>query len=1475
MDSERFKKLEEIYHSVLGVAPEERKLFLEDKCGEDVDLIREVNEMLAFELDLDSFIDNSPGSLVAEIFSKEGNSKNLINQDIGHYQVQKILGEGGMGTVYLARDSKLARLVALKVLPSEMVENKDRVQRFIHEARAASALNHPHIMTIYEIDQFQLENGEMIHYISMEYIEGTTLQDLIYRKKTPIKELLKYLTQSLRGLVKAHSAGIIHRDLKPENIMVTSDGYAKILDFGLAKLTDKESELNKLQEHKSRPGVILGTLGYMSPEQAKGKRKIDERSDIFSFGCILYEAITKQQAFGSETTIDSLHKIIHSDPIPITDFLPEISVELKDLIEKCLQKNPDERFRNTGDIETILQNLLTKDFDEVNYETSPEKQKTAIFDNLTTHPTISQQFSEQRRQVTVMFGDVSAISETLDDLDPEESAEIMDGLWDFLDEVVVSGGGRVGERLTDTFIALWGTDAAQESDPEKAVRTSFELQKELRNYFSKNLSREIDLLEIEKEKFEQANFLKIGISTGTILLGQSKATQEFMTSGSAVNIAKRLLSVARFGEILISHETYRHIRGVFEVREVQQKVKQLFSRKNQERKVYSVESIKPRSFRIESRGVEGIETIIIGREAELSKMLSSLDEVSEDNELQTITIVGEAGLGKSRLLFEFQDRIELLPEKYYIFRARALETMLGLPFALVRDLFSFRFKIQESDSNEVTREKFTRGILEITADTPGTFGNNDEAEMKVDFIGQLIGFDFSDSPYIKRIKDDEKQIQSRALNYSAQFFGAVSRKFPLIIFLDDLHWADDQSIDFFDFVARRCRKEAILITECTRPILFERRPHWGEGEETRMRLDLQHLTKRESRKLIENILQKTREIPNQLKDLLISNAEGNPFYVEELIKMLVEQGVIGTTKEEWTIDTNRLGEISIPPTLKGVLESRLDKLSVWERRILQRASIIGREFWDSALKNFESEINVPVVLDSLRKKELLFRKENSAFDDANEYTFKHAVLRDVTYDTVLLDERRKWHSETAEWLIETGGERKKEYLSTIAEHFEKAQELDKSAEWFGKAGEQDLKSFASEAAEIHFSKALDYRQSQFTQDESDHLGHEFILKWKNGLGRAFYNQAKFSESISAYEEMLEIAENLDDDLSQATAWRGLSISQFENGETRSSLESAKKVVALMEDPDLGIESRFVLASGLYRQGRALMSLGQFQEAISCAEKVFEISEEFDDENSVAKANSLHLLSGSYMMLGNLKDAKKFEEREIEISRKSGDKRTVGNGLNSLGVISHMQGQAERAIEYYNEALEIAREMDNKSGEIMILSNIGGAKVSLGKYIPAEEELKKLIKEVGEKGHFLLYEMYRFLTEALIGQDKFHEALETANKTFLFSVETENQEATGEAWRVLGIVSACLKSDILIGEEKFSAAYCFEKSIQTFIESNLESNYAKALNNFAQYNLNIGNIQQAEDLFRNEKEISDRLDINTEANCLYFRNQNIN
>jgi serine/threonine protein kinase/Tfp pilus assembly protein PilF len=365
MNSERLKKVEELYNAVLDVAPDERQSFLKKECGEDEELLHEIESLLSFENNSVKLLDTPFESLVAEVFSDHGTQTNLTGKEISHYKIRKLLGKGGMGEVYLADDTSLNRQVAIKVLPTELSENHDRLRRFELEAKSASALNHPNILTIHEFG-----NQNNLHFIVMEFVNGKSLSEKAADGLT-LNEKLNIVVQIASALSEAHEAGIIHRDIKPENILIRNDGYVKVLDFGLAKLLEDTplSNANSLEDPTRKLvrtgfGVIMGTAPYMSPEQARGV-KVDTRTDIWSLGVCLYEILTGQKPFSGETTADIIAKILSSEPPSVSTFGQDIPAELDWIVSKTLTKDVEARYQTAKEFRADLEKIRKRlEFDE-------------------------------------------------------------------------------------------------------------------------------------------------------------------------------------------------------------------------------------------------------------------------------------------------------------------------------------------------------------------------------------------------------------------------------------------------------------------------------------------------------------------------------------------------------------------------------------------------------------------------------------------------------------------------------------------------------------------------------------------------------------------------------------------------------------------------------------------------------------------------------------------------------------------------------------------------------------------------------------------------------------------------------------------------------------------------------------------------------------------------------------------------------
>src|SRR2546425_724527 len=353
MTPERWQQLKQIFQSALDRNPAERSAFLRQACADDPALRSEVESLISSHNEAGDSIEAMAAEAATEMLADEQPGP-ILGKHIGHYEVLSLLGRGGMGEVFLAQDTSLGRKVALKLLRSDFTRIEERLRRFQQEARAASALNHPNILTIHEIGQ----EGSL-HFMATEYVEGETLRQHLSRARLTMGQTLDVAIQVASALAAAHQAGIIHRDIKPENTMVRTDGNVKVLDFGLAKLTEPktiDTAAPTLPQVETAPGVVMGTFSYMSPEQARGLA-VDARTDIWSLGVMIYEMAASRQPFEGETASDVMSLILQKEPPPLAHSWPEVPAELERIVRKALRKDREERYQTIKDLLIDLRNL--------------------------------------------------------------------------------------------------------------------------------------------------------------------------------------------------------------------------------------------------------------------------------------------------------------------------------------------------------------------------------------------------------------------------------------------------------------------------------------------------------------------------------------------------------------------------------------------------------------------------------------------------------------------------------------------------------------------------------------------------------------------------------------------------------------------------------------------------------------------------------------------------------------------------------------------------------------------------------------------------------------------------------------------------------------------------------------------------------------------------------------------------------------
>ncbi len=593
--------------------------------------------------------------------------------------------------------------------------------------------------------------------------------------------------------------------------------------------------------------------------------------------------------------------------------------------------------------------------------------------------------AQRLRQVSAFFVDVVGSTAMGQKLSPEAISAVMDGALRRFTAVVQAHHGRVLQYTGDGMLAAFGADESHEDDVESAVHAGLAILEDARR----------SALEV-RARHGVADFnVRVGIHTGRVLLGAG-VDAEGSIRGSAVNLAARMEQTAPPGSLRISHDTYSHVRGLFDVVEQPPAVV-----KGVEQPVrgYLVERARPRVFRVPTRGVDGVSSPMVGRDAELAALLAAFDAVRGERALRTVTVVGEAGLGKSRLVAEFRQALQQRGQACWLLLGRAQPRAARRPYGLLHDLLTWHLHIGDDDSADDARSKFVGGLAHL-------FAGEGEAPLHV--LGHLAGLDFSASPHLAALRDDESRLREAAFDAAVkllQRLGADPAR-PVVMLLDDVHWADDATLAFVNRFASHREGLPVLCVQLTRPAL-DGDPATAAPAAHELRIELRALDHRHRQALANALLARIDDAPAGLHRLLADAAEGNPFYMEELLKMLLDDGVIEDVGERWRVLPQKLSLARVPQTLVGVLQARLDALAPAERMALQQAAIVGATFSEAALAAIDAA--APAALPMLVRKQMV-RRSAEVFGPAREYAFGHHLLHQVSYDSVLHDARMTGHS---------------------------------------------------------------------------------------------------------------------------------------------------------------------------------------------------------------------------------------------------------------------------------------------------------------------------------------------------------------------------------------------------------------------------------------------------------------------------------
>lgn len=1108
----------------------------------------------------------------------------------------------------------------------------------------------------------------------------------------------------------------------------------------------------------------------------------------------------------------------------------------------------------------------------------------------------------QRKQVTTLFANVSGFTRVAEAMSDTRTLDMMNLLWRQLDMTIKEHGGIIDKHLGDGVMGVFGVPIVHEDDPVRAVRAALDMRLVLNDFLQGLVEAPLlstNAYDGDKDWQRRLHDLQIrvGVNTGPVLLGQVGANQEYTVIGDAVNVSRRLEQAAPAGGILISHETYQQVRGMFEVEPVDHIA---VKGRMDPIMAYLVLNIRPRFLQATSRGVEGVETVMVGRDAEIQQLHLLVQQAVQTRQGQMVTVTGEAGVGKSRLVHEFTRWLrELGSQQIVMMKGRAEAEERPLPFTLIRDLFTTYFDIRDNDRAVTAEEKFVRGMRQFVSQSDA------DIRQRARIISQLIGLGGVEAVLPLSVEMGPMQLRDQAYRYVTGLFAAIAAVSKVVVLiLEDIHWADPESLALISHLSRICRREPLLIVYLARPMLFAREPNWLTEPTAHTHLAIRPLADEECFQLVKNILRKLPEIPQDLVALIVERAEGNPFYVEETVKILIEDGFIIPGQTSWRLQPKRLTRMRVPPTLTGILQARLDRLSTLERTTLQKASVIGREFWDRTVSHIRDETGrvlneseTLVALQALEERELIFRRQTSGFAGTQAYIFKHAILRDVTYESVLLRQRPLYHKQVADWLVAESGERVAEYASAIAEHYEEARENTTSAQFYETAAEQAQERYNPELAIDYYRKVL-VLLSEYPDLAVD------LLRVQEKLGDLLKLQARLVEASQIYMLMRHTAE-LDGDLeAQARACNGLAEISQQQANYASMLGHAVQAEQIAQL--VYVESEMVRA--LLLKGQAHMGLGDMDAALRAAAQAVDLSEPTAAhlftaglslsgiihvrvghvDEAAACLERLHMqeaalqmdsklrrplafnqvsMAGLYNLLGQYNQAVYCLLTALRLYREIDDQVAVGNTLNTLGETARLRGNAQAGAALHKQALQVATAIGDRYGELFYRTNLGGDYVALEQFAAAIEELQQVImlsQDVGRVVSWMgLAGVYRFLAEAHLGLADL-----AAAKTAVLQAQQQAQKSydvksMAATWRILGQILTQTGESVTLDEKDWAASACFARSLHLLQENGRMTmlyEQALTLSAWAAYEQKRGSLEKSQELQKQALHLAQKLKI---------------
>ncbi len=874
---------------------------------------------------------------------------------------------------------------------------------------------------------------------------------------------------------------------------------------------------------------------------------------------------------------------------------------------------------------------------------------------------------EERRLATVLFADLSGYTAAAERMDPEAVKALVDRTLRVLGEEIERFGGSIDKFIGDNVMGVFGAPVAHEDDPERAVRAGLAMQDAME-----------DANRQSREKYDVGFSLRVGINSGEVMAGA--VGDRYTVMGDSVNVAARLQAAGRPDTVTVGESTYRATREAIAYERLEP-----LNLKGKEEAVPAWEATgvltEPR------RAPSRAQTPLIGREEEAELLMSLAERIERESRPHLVTVLGQAGVGKSRLLRELMTNLAEADEPPTIRRGQCPPYGAGIAYWALAEVLNDEFEIRDTDAPDAAWEKLRSGVSDLMTE----LGDETAGERNAALLAIPLGLEPPEE--LQQSEPDPQRMREALFSAARATVEAIAQRRPLVLAIDDIHWADEGMLDLIDHLTRFVRAPLLLVC-LTRDELLERRPGWGGGRRNATTISLEPLTESETRELVAALMPSSENGSGDVVPQVAERSGGNPLFAEEMVNRLLE---------EETVEAQAL-----PSTVQSLLAARLDSLDPLERRLLQSASVVGQTFWEGALVATASEegLDLGKTLSNLEEKDLLAPSSASRLAGEREYAFKHVLIRDVAYSMLPKSVRCRKHVEVAEFIRERAGERSDGVIGLIAEHFARAAALGSEAgldrDALAELQIQALESLeaAGDAAAALYSNAEAFDRYTSALEISESLEPGAIARIGEKQGDVALRMGRVDAAVGVWERCLDYHRAEEDLARVADLHRKIGAALWHKGERRASIDNYQRGIDLLKDgpPCIELVRLYEEAASLY------MHTGDNMLAIYASEKALRLAERLDEARAASRAHGI--FGRVFGRIGDSEKARENLERSVALARES-DRAEAVRALLTLGYhLEVSEADYEGAASAYREALEIAQEVGDLPSQVELHASLG-------------------------------------------------------------------------------------------------------------------------------------------------------------------------